>query len=218
MMELGRIVAGGWTYQITAADLVMLAKACHWEGGTRPAATLWTYASRLYARRARSETLADLVRAHSQPLNPRWHRTGEFCRPGGAYEHGHECRASSLARRDEAQAQTWEQIPVTARTLAERFVGARVANPAPGAVDFAAEGLDGDTTTGFLRKNAGSRVVLRAGNLYLATAISRRWPRDLVTVQSGGRIAAADPGSPAGGLLVLAAVVLVAAAGARLMT
>jgi hypothetical protein len=217
-MDLGRIVAGGWTYQMTETDLLMLAKACHWEGGTRPAATLWAYASRLYARRARRETLADLVQAHSQPLNPRWHRTGEFCRPGGAYEHGHECSPRSLTRRDEAQSQTWHQIPSKARALAERFAAARVENPAPGAVDFAAEGLDGDTTTGFLRKNPGSKLVLRAGNLYLATATSRRWPRDLVTVQSGGRVAAAEPRSPAGGLLVLAVVVLVAAAGARLMT
>jgi hypothetical protein len=217
-VEFGRIVGpsgGSWSYQMTQRDALMLAKACLWEGGTAPDATLWTYAQRAYLRRiAGADALASMVEAHSQPLNPRWARTGEFCRPGGRNANSADCSEHRLARRDQAQAQTWEQLPPTVRARVVRFVEARTPNPCPRAVDFAQGKPDGtDTVTNFLARNYGSRVILAAGNLYLATAASGRWPRDFVTIQAGGRVAgpAASGGSAPLVALVLVALVLGAA-------
>lgn len=213
-VEFGRIVGplgGSWSYQMTPRDALMLAKACLWEGGTAPDATLWTYAQRAYLRRiAGVDALAAMVEAHSQPLNPRWARDGEYCRPGGRNAGSADCGEHRLARRDQAQAQTWEQLPPTVRARVVLFVEARTANPCARAVDFAqANGAGTDTVTHFLARNYGSSVVLAAGNLYLATAASGRWPRDLVTVRAGGRVAGP---AASGGAAPLVALVFVALA------
>lgn len=53
--ELGHIIGGGYTYQITPDDVLWLARAVSQEGGSH-AATAWTYAQRLISRRSSSKT------------------------------------------------------------------------------------------------------------------------------------------------------------------
>ena len=210
MIELGRIVAGGWSYQITDADALELARAAYWEGGTSPAATLWAYAGRAYLRRFRRESLQQLVRAHSQPLNPRWSGDGDFCRPGGRYHGLDECSPARLARRAAAQSSSWSDIPGPIAEKVRLFCAARLPNPCPRVVDFAAS----SKARSWLAADPRGLLVLDAGNWYLADGTSRLWPAELVGIESSGRRASgsssgSSSGGIAGGLLGALALALV---------
>ncbi len=192
----GRIVSkDGWSYQITDDDVLWLARSAQYEGGTNTAAVIWTYAQRLSlpSVRSRYSTLASLVRAHSQPVNPKWSRTGEFCAPGGRYHGTEHCSENRLKRRDEAQTIPWESISERVRDLVVRFARADLPNPVPRSVEFAAGDLSReDTVTGYLSRNPGARVVLRAGNWFIATAQSLLWPEDQVIVEYDGKVSRID--------------------------
>lgn len=196
----------GWRYQITPEDLVMLGVSMQYEGGTKPSATLWTYAQRLAAYR--SGSMRTLVQNHSQPVNPRWRRDGICCAPEGTFPAGQRCNehrvtyhgyttssgdtpcsADKLARRAEAAAITrLDQLRPATRDLLLRWASGTVANPAPRAIDFAAAGL----SQRFIANNPGSYAVLKAGNWYLVEPRSKNWPAGYVSVagmnavESGG--------------------------------
>ena len=159
--RLGRIVSGSYAYQITPDDVLWLARSVHKEGGN-PAATVWTYLQRQAAGR-RSSSLASLVLAHSQPVNPKWRADGEFCRPGGEYAGSQYCTPQQLAARAENAVRPWGAIPSDIRDVVVSGVTARLSNPVPGATDFA----DPRVSAGFLERNHGARTVLRAGNWYI---------------------------------------------------
>jgi hypothetical protein len=78
-----------------------------------------------------------------------------------------------------------------------------VKNPVPGAVDFA----DPAVSAGALRRDPSMSIVKKAGNWFLATAQSVRWPKDHVTMKLGDRVAgAAVIGAGAVAMLVGATV------------
>jgi hypothetical protein len=218
-----RIVAGnGYRYDITAEDALWLGRSLEFEGGS-PAATAWTYAQRMAALRWRG-SLASLVQAHSQPVNPKWRRTGVCCAPDGTVAgscpsrgpgpqsgswYGTDyCSESRLAKRDRNMSTPLSALKAATRRTLEAFLNAELPNPVPGATDFADERV----TSGFLRRNPGSFVVLRAGNWYVGTAASARWPADFVKVESAGRVAMAESSGMTGTAVL--ATVAVAAAGA----
>lgn len=183
--EFGQIVASdGWSYQLTPTDILWLARSVEFEGGTNPAGVIWTYAQRLALPSVRSSypTLASLVRAHSQPVNPKWARDGEFCRPGGSYADKPQCSEDKLARRDRAQSISWDDISTRTRDLVIKFAHAELSNPVPRSVDFA----DSSVSTGFLARNPAARVILKAGNWFIGTAQSLLWPKEHVRVQYRG--------------------------------
>lgn len=159
--RLGRIVSGSYVYQITPEDVLWLARSVHKEGGSN-AATIWTYLQRQAAGR-RSGSLASLVLAHSQPVNPAWRADGEHCRPGGDYAGTQYCTAQQLAARAANAVRPWDEIPQSVRDTIVAAVTAKLANPVPKATDFA----DPSVSAGFLSRNPGARVVLRAGNWYI---------------------------------------------------
>jgi len=170
----------GYRYQMTPDDMLWLARSTEAEGGTAPAATIWTYAQRQVAA-SRTGSLADLVRSHSQPMNPIWSSpTGSGC-----VRDPSKCTPALIARRLAAQAKPWSSIASGIREKVVRFATGLLPNPVPSAVDFAAP----STAQSWLSRNPGSRVVLQAGNWYVATAPSSRWPADQVTINYDGRVA-----------------------------
>lgn len=183
--KLGRIVAkDGWSYQLTPDDVLWLARSAKFEGGSKPA-TLWTYAQRLANRHGASMT--NLVRAHSQPVNPDW---ASLDAPG-CVRHPELCTPTQLARRQQASTATWDSLATAPTVLA--WAQASLSNPAPRSTDFA------DQTVGqhFLDRHPDSRKVLDAGNIYIAEGPSTA-PRggstswadgDFVTIHYGGKVA-----------------------------
>jgi len=183
--DYGKIVSSdGWSYQLTADDILWLARSVDFEGGTNPSGVIWTYAQRLALPSIHRQypTLALLVRAHSQPVNPKWARDGEFCRPDGRYADEPECAEAKLTRRDRAQSIPWDEISPRIRDLVIRFSHAELSNPVPRSVDFADERV----STGFLARNPAARVVLKAGDWFIGTAQSLLWPAKHVRVQYQG--------------------------------
>lgn len=177
--DLGAITtSSGYRYQITPTDLLWLARSVQYEGGNE-LATAWTYAQR-QADRRRTGPLYELVLGHSQPVNPKWRRTGEFCRPGGSRAGTDACSEDRLARRDEAANLPWAGINDRVRTLLTNWAQGRTTNPVPRATDFA----DPAVSAAFLERpaNAGSVVVLRDGNWYIAEARAARWPAGFVQI------------------------------------
>lgn len=152
--DLGTIVGkNGYRHELTWDEMLWLARMLVGEPGrggeTEWAALLWTYASRAVFKRSRNFT--NLVRLHSQPINPRWARDGEFCRVGGTHPRRRgkspqnfngmdPCSPERLDRRDRISNMSWEEIPQDRRDLLLRWARGQVPNPVPRSVDFAAFG------------------------------------------------------------------------------
>jgi len=208
--RLGRIVTReGYAYQITPADVLWLARSVHKEGGSN-AATIWAY-FQLQASARRSASLASLVLAHSQPVNPEWRRDGIHCRPGGDYAGQDNCAPSLLDQRDANAVRPWTQIPVAVREAVVRGVTGQLPNPVPKAINFARE----DVSRSFLSRprNAGSGVVLKAPadrcpqcNWYLYEARSANWPAGFVRVELDGQVSTEAAAGLGAGAMVLALV------------
>jgi hypothetical protein len=197
-----RIVSPSYSYDITDDDVLWLARSVNFEGGD-PASTVWTYAQRMVALRWRG-SLASIVQAHSQPVNPKWRRNGVCCAPDGTVAgscpsrkagtmsgtwYGTDyCSEARLAKRDRNATTPFDALKDSTKRVVLAFVAAELPNPVPRAIDFADERV----ASGFLRRNPGSFVVKRAGNWYVGTAQSRRWPADHVTIEAAGRYAGAS--------------------------
>lgn len=179
-MTWAKITFGGHSYQITDEDVLWMARAVAGEGGDARdhLAIPWTYAQRFALLYPRFTSLATLIRNHSQPVNPRWARGGEFCGPGGRYVGDERCSEARLAARDRAAARTLADIPTAIRYIVTQWAKGWTSNPVPRAVDFA----DPTQTAAFVRGNPGAEYVARYGNHYLSTAASRAWPWRYVTM------------------------------------
>ncbi len=180
---------GGSRYQLTEEDVLTGARGA-WGESSDPAgaaAVLWTWTQRHATPRYRRNypSLASLIRAHSQPVNPRWARGGEFCGPGGRYEGTDHCAEERLARRERYRTASYASIPAQVRAVVERWATASLPNPVPGAIDFAARGIGAQS---------GDRLVATiGGNLFYSEPDSRSWGPDAVRIALGTRIASAAP-------------------------
>jgi len=89
-------------------------------------------------------SFARYVRGHSQPINPRWRRDGDFCSPGSKYWDNPELRAENcnptqLNRRDKFQL---SPVPADMMELAENFAQGKYEEPFGEPVyDFASKEL-----------------------------------------------------------------------------
>jgi hypothetical protein len=187
----------GRAYTLTQNDLLWAARAAKYEGGS-PAASLWAWAWRFMVNGSGSGSFANLVRAHSQPVNPLWDEaTDEKC-----IANPDRCTPAALARRHEAATATWESLPRSITSLVTSWAEARVPNPAPRANNFA----DAEVSRYFLSRpaNAGATVVLRDGNWYIAERNTQALPADYVTIEHAGSIA--GPVAAGGSLLFLGAL------------
>ena len=67
----------GWSNTLSEGEKLWAARMIAGEAGD-PVAVLWTMASR-FALLESYATFATLLRAYSQPINPKWQRGGEAC-------------------------------------------------------------------------------------------------------------------------------------------
>jgi hypothetical protein len=181
--QLGSIrTKDGWHYQIVPDDVLWLARSSKFEGGSH-SAVLWTYAQRLANHRGAS--LMNLVRGHSQPVNPIW---ASLDAPG-CLKHPEKCTESQLARRRQASSAPWESLATADLVLS--WAQGKVPNNAPRSTDFADQTVGGS----FLKKHPDSKLVLDQGNLYIAEGASTAgkgggppvsWPDNYVTIFFGG--------------------------------
>lgn len=173
----------GWSYRITGMDLLWLGRAAQGESGD-PASTIWTWMQRysLPAFRAQYPTLASLVVAHSQPVNPAWTRTGRFCAPGGTYADRDQCSEERLVRRDRLRALSRAELSERVRSALTQLEAGVLPNPLDRAIDFA----DETTTNAFLERNP-DHLFLRCieGNCFVASPTSMRWPDHHVRLETG---------------------------------
>ncbi len=193
----------GWSYTLTPLDRIVLAVSAEYEGGDDPADVWWTYVQRLAKRAFRDRGMKALVESHSQPVNPIWRRDGSKCRPGGQYAGTPRCSPGALARRDEAAAKIRRGWSAVDPVIAERFRQWE-AGLIPKRIGKADDFADQAVTTGFVNRNPGSVVTLRAGNWFVASPSAL--PEGAVRVDFGGRV-----GSVLGPVLFLSAVAGVAA-------
>lgn len=112
--------ASGKEYIITDEDALWLARMVVGEGGKDASvekirALLWAIMNRflLVPEQRKRTSLTDLVRAFSQPINPRWDGEGsdDFCAPGGKYYETDFCSSAKLKRRAQITAMPWAEIP-----------------------------------------------------------------------------------------------------------
>jgi len=178
--NLGTIqTKSGWTYDLTPGDLLWLARAVEAEGGTRPDATIWTFAQDFALHHGDSFT--SLIRSYSQPVNPIWSSPTA----SGCVAHPDMCSPAKLAHRADVQSKPWSSIAAGVRSKVVAFAQAALPNPVPRAVEFAADAV----AKAYVSRNPGSRIIMSArGNDYIVTQATADWAPDQVTVTFQGRV------------------------------
>ena len=196
MTTFGLITAAdGWQYQLTASDLDWLSREIANEGGN-DTATLWTMAQRLYALRAHFSSMTSMIRAFSQPINPRWLAGGDLC-----VAHPAQCTAAQQAKRASAQDPS-TSYPVKL-AFVQQWAAGQVPNNVPRAIDFRAC----DAAAQQLVDTGAVTIVLSAGNCYMARDGSEQWPANFI------RVAGAGEASGGGGAGAIVAFLLTLAVG-----
>lgn len=198
---LGTLVSdGGLRLALTRDDATWMARACVGES-VRDAAEVTSTLLRRWAfvndqRTGRGEstvwpTLTDLIRAYSQPVNPRWAERGT---------------AARQARRARISSMAWSDVPATVRTTVLELLGGRRRLALPGAVHFA----DRRVSASFLaRYPAATRVRASTDNVFIALPASRSYPEPVILPGPGAPPASpSDGGAVASGAAVALALVV----------
>ena len=177
---MGKIKAGSWSYNITNEDKLWAARMAQFEGGN-PAATLWTM-TQAYSKPAihtRWPTFTAFIQSYSQPINPIWALGGSRC-PSASSDPSSPCYSSRLAARQRAASMPFSAADADVQSAVNRWFAGTLPNPVPKAVEFA----DGTVGQHFIDNHPGSYLVLRSGNLYIATAESAGWNVDHVRLEA----------------------------------
>lgn len=119
---------------IKDSDLIWVARMLVGEGGRgieqdEASAALWSMANRFLLHRKQESwpTFVSLLKAFSQPINPKWDgKAGnepgnDFCAPGGKWEGSKFCTPDKLRRRESISSLTWEEIPAGVRRWVVEF-------------------------------------------------------------------------------------------------
>lgn len=179
--------ADGFSYTLTDRDRDYLVVSAKHEGEADPADIFWTYAQRLALPQFRSWKLADIVKYHSQPVNPKWRRDGQFCRPGGQYHNQSNCREAVLATRDrnfQDVQNGWQAYRNKEPRIVQRLIdweAGRVPNGVPRAVNFAAASVSESYPSRFPSANA--EILYRKSNWFIGEHGSTNWPDNFVTIE-----------------------------------
>lgn len=198
-VQLGTITWPGGEYTLTPNDLLWAARAAAHEGDHE--AVLWCWTNRWVSwGHARFDTLAEMIRAHSQPVNPIWQRGGRCCpeanedctspcfesegNPTGESQYC-PCSQVSLDRRERAVTLSWEQIASSLRDKVMKWATARLTDPVPRATDFAALPCQSWDTQ--RRKGIRKLYVLR--NCFYGDTRALSWPANYVQIKLGDRVA-----------------------------
>jgi len=134
------VPSDGWSYRPSQRDAIVLMAALYGEtrgGHSRQEwiRMLWTWMNRFALKTNRPwSSLAELVMAHSQPVNPKWRAGGSFCGPGGKY-HGDQryCSSAQLAWRAKMasiiESEDWSKVPTDIAATVRSFVDGEIPEP-----------------------------------------------------------------------------------------
>jgi len=175
------IRAGDWTYILTNEDKLWAGRMAQFEAGN-PAATLWTMTQGYALPRKHQlfRTFTRFIQNYSQPINPRWALGGQFC-PVENFRADGACAPNRLRTRERASTIAFEQLRPEIQQVTNDWFNGVLENPCPRAVEFA----DRRVGQNFLNRHPGSVEILFAGNRYIATTQSLRWPDNYVTMGAG---------------------------------
>lgn len=206
-LPLGTIITsdGSFSYDLTDTDLITVARSIRVESPSDAEYICWCYAQRFVMMRkagASLTTLAGMVTAFSQPINPIWFPDGSKCRPGGDYYGKQPC--ANAASRPGNAVYPWTRIALPIRETVAAWSSARLPNPLPRGVNFRAR--DSATVSSSLEY-----IPIDTRNRFFSDAASRAWPEDYVRIRYDGRIAGQKQPS-----IVAYALTLVGAAAAGL--
>jgi hypothetical protein len=112
------------SYTLTDDDVLWLAKSLAGEGGygdslsrDEASALAWTMFLRFFRWGNKWKSFKSLIRAFSQPTNPAWvDPNGPKC-----LKHPDHCTPARIARRQQIQGWSWDEIPYSARQYAQAF-------------------------------------------------------------------------------------------------
>jgi hypothetical protein len=130
--------------KLTQADLLWMARAIHGETSgsateEQAAAMFWTLAQRMrWSPTFKQWSMAHLVQAFSQPVNPHWTADGSKCK---GRSHEDECSPSRTRKRDKYRSLEWNEISPAARTIVTAFAQGKVDNHFVGLVDWFDRGM-----------------------------------------------------------------------------
>jgi hypothetical protein len=177
---------GGFEYRLTRDDVLWMARMAVYEGGNADD-SLWTVTQRFVwfaeARGTSFESLAALAQAFSQPINPKWRASGEFCAPGGKYVGTDYCSDSRLARREAHATATLQGMTAEdpeAVNLALLWAEGRLPNPVPGGTNFA----NAKVATGYLDRHPEAELLVKRGNWHIVEREALKWPQNYVSMEA----------------------------------
>lgn len=212
-----KIVSPGFSYRLTDDDVLWAGRMVDGEGDSDAALVLWSMTQR-FGGLVRRGSFARFIRAYSQPINPIWLRNGVCCAPGAtgcparpsrSFYGEDPCSESRLVRRERMASLPWPQLPAGVRRDVLRWANAKMSNPVPRAVDFAAPFL---VQRKMARPGNELELIKRGRNWFLAKGVSRGWDRNHVVMELDGRVVGAgSTGLGAVGVLGFAGLVAGAA-------
>lgn len=192
-------------YKMTENDLLWSLKMIYGESGNDLAdavCVLWCMANRFVSLKDSyaGKTFETLIRAYSQPINPKWYRDGLF---GKLYKGKDSATEEKFKRRETIRNMKEEDFPENLRELIKLWADGQLPNPVPQAVHFAvpsaaskSKGTPGLIARGFElvydKRGRGTNCIDKFGNVFYATAGSTKWPANKVQLVSDTGIVSQD--------------------------
>ena len=140
-----RVGTTGSRFVMTDEDRLWLGRALVGETGGRDrraaAAVAWSMRNRWVQKQARAgwPTFTALLRAYSQPINPKW----ESLTSSGCVRSPSMCTEDMLARRASIRSLSWSGIPPLVQQVVEDLATGRLENPVGDRNTFAANAFTG---------------------------------------------------------------------------
>jgi hypothetical protein len=141
--------SNGDSKRITPEAVLWLAKMIDAETWGKPTeddarSMLWALVQRTAIWKYRKWSWVRFIQAYSQPINPRWTRSGKGCSRyykssfGGTIPE--KCSVRRVNRRTENIRMRWEDVHPIARRVVLEFIAGKIPNHIPGAVGWFAPG------------------------------------------------------------------------------
>lgn len=170
---LGHVKGKTLRLPLTVADAVWAGRMCVGEEGENASTEAYRAVLSCLLRRyvvvkesqnTGWDSFTDLLRAFSQPINPRWENDGT---------------PAQIARRRVMRSLEWRRLPAKVRSIVLALMTGRLPLTAPTAINFA----DGPTSARFMANNPTAQVVPSAAkNVLLSMPASRGYGREVVVV------------------------------------
>lgn len=141
--------SNGQLKKITPESVLWLAKMIDAETWGKPTeddakSMLWALIQRTAIWKFRTWEWKRMIQAYSQPINPRWTRTGNKCskyyKPGYVGVTPNNCNEKRVNKRAANIQKKWEDLHPIARQVVLEFIAGKIPNHIPGVVGWFAPG------------------------------------------------------------------------------